>query len=373
MSESTPPSIPPRQRPTSSTSNGRSTTSSRANPTSAWTVTPVEESAAGAPSDGPTRTVSTGRSTTSKTRVGPEPSTSSSPSGSSNGSSNGSASSSSNGSSSGSAARSSSENGSTSRVSTATRPPRSSAPTDAGTRDTEAKDADTKPAAAKPAGSAAAPVADVADEDQPSPLAMAVDSTTSWLKKVAGATSAAITTATTRPPTEDKTMTSIPVAAPPASVAPATGSARPVAGANPAGTAARPSTGRIPTVQQGSGPRRVRLAISRLDPWSVMKLSFLLSVAVGIMIVVGVAVGWFTLNELHVFKQVDDLVTQVTGTGANSPNILQYVEFKKVISAATLIAVVDVFLLTALATIGAFLYNIVAALVGGVHVTMTDE
>jgi len=202
---------------------------------------------------------------------------------------------------------------------------------------------------------------------------MAVDSTTSWLKKVAGATSAAITTATTRPPTEDKTMTSIPVAAPPASVAPATGSARPVAGANPAGTAARPSTGRIPTVQQGSGPRRVRLAISRLDPWSVMKLSFLLSVAVGIMIVVGVAVGWFTLNELHVFKQVDDLVTQVTGTGANSPNILQYVEFKKVISAATLIAVVDVFLLTALATIGAFLYNIVAALVGGVHVTMTDE
>jgi len=370
MSESTPPSIPPRQRPTSSTSNGRSTTSSRANPTSAWTVTPVEESAAGAPSDGPTRTVSTGRSTTSKTRVGPEPSTSSSPSGSSNGSSNGSASSSSNGSSSGSAARSSSENGSTSRVSTATRPPRSSAPTDAGTRETEAKDADAKPAAAKPAGSAAAPVA---DEDQPSPLAMAVDSTTSWLKKVAGATSAAITTATTRPPTEDKTMTSIPVAAPPASVAPATGSARPVAGANPAGTAARPSTGRIPTVQQGSGPRRVRLAISRLDPWSVMKLSFLLSVAVGIMIVVGVAVGWFTLNELHVFKQVDDLVTQVTGTGANSPNILQYVEFKKVISAATLIAVVDVFLLTALATIGAFLYNIVAALVGGVHVTMTDE
>jgi len=49
------------------------------------------------------------------------------------------------------------------------------------------------------------------------------------------------------------------------------------------------------------------------------------------------------------------------------------VQFSKVVSAATLISVVDVFLLTALATIGAFLYNIVAALVGGVHVTMTDE
>ena len=40
---------------------------------------------------------------------------------------------------------------------------------------------------------------------------------------------------------------------------------------------------------------------------------------------------------------------------------------------ATLVAVVDIFLITALATIGAFLYNITAALVGGVHVTMTDE
>ena len=43
------------------------------------------------------------------------------------------------------------------------------------------------------------------------------------------------------------------------------------------------------------------------------------------------------------------------------------------LSIATLVAVVDIFLITALATIGAFLYNITAALVGGVHVTMTDE
>src|SRR5699024_2329159 len=35
-----------------------------------------------------------------------------------------------------------------------------------------------------------------------------------------------------------------------------------------------------------SGPRRVRLSVARVDPWSVMKLSFLLSIAVGIGIVV---------------------------------------------------------------------------------------
>ena len=137
-------------------------------------------------------------------------------------------------------------------------------------------------------------------------------------------------------------------------------------------TGARPQTGRIPTVAAAGGPRRVRLAISRIDPWSVMKLSFLMSVAFGILLVVAVGVVWYTLNGLHVFTNIDDLVTQVTGTEGNI-DILSYVEFKRVISGATLVAVVDVFLLTALATIGAFLYNIVAALVGGLHVTMTDE
>ncbi len=72
------------------------------------------------------------------------------------------------------------------------------------------------------------------------------------------------------------------------------------------------------------------------------------------------------------FTKINDLVVQIVGT--ESPiDILQYVEFKRIVSGATLVAVIDVFLLTALSTIGAFLYNIVAALVGGVHVTMTDE
>lgn len=319
MTDSTPPSIPPRQRPTTPTTSGRSTTSSRANPTSAWTVTPVE----------PGATTTSGRSASSSSSAPADETTRT-------------------------VTKSPSSNGS------ATKPP-SDRPKPPARSSTKAKAAPAKPAEPTPAD------ADD-DEDQPSPLMVAVDSTTSWLKKVAASTSAAITTAT-RPRPEDTPMTSIPVATPPAPA----GAPRTVAGANPAGAAARPSTGRIPTVQSSSGPRRVRLAISRLDPWSVMKLSFLLSVAIGIMIVVGVAVGWFTLNELHVFTKVDELITQVTGQEAGGPDILQYVEFQKVISAATLLAVIDVFLLTALSTIGAFLYNIVAALVGGVHVTMTDE
>ncbi|MBO1751182.1 DUF3566 domain-containing protein [Actinotalea sp. BY-33] len=124
--------------------------------------------------------------------------------------------------------------------------------------------------------------------------------------------------------------------------------------------------------QAAGGPRRVRLAVSRIDPWSVMKLSFLLSFAIGIMIVVASAVVWFTLDELAIFSQVNDTIAEVTGS-PDFFNLLEYVAFDRVIALAMLIAVVDIVLLTALSTIGAFLYNIVAALVGGIHLTLTDD
>jgi hypothetical protein len=209
-----------------------------------------------------------------------------------------------------------------------------------------------------------------AGADQPSPLVTAVDATTVWFKKAAGATGSGLSRAyaqLTRPRTEDADMTTTPSKAGPSTAErPAPRSTAPVTGAT-----ARPATGRVPSVG-GGGPRRVRLAVSRVDPWSVMKLAFLLSVAVGIMIVVAAVVVWFTLDGLHVFATIDDLVKQVVGSGTDL-SIMDYVSFEKTVSAATLVAVIDVFLLTALATIGAFLYNIVAALVGGVHVTMTDE
>ena len=132
-----------------------------------------------------------------------------------------------------------------------------------------------------------------------------------------------------------------------------------------------PSTG-LSDGSSAAGPRRVRLAVSRIDPWSVMKLGFLLSIAIGIMTVVSTAVLWFVLDGMHVFSSINKTVTEVVGT-ESFINVLKYVEFGRVISLAVLIAVINVVLLTALATIGAFLYNIVAALVGGIHLTLTDE
>lgn len=152
------------------------------------------------------------------------------------------------------------------------------------------------------------------------------------------------------------------------SAAGVTGTASALTGSVPVASTA---TGSTPAVR-GDGPRRVRLSVSRVDPWSAMKLGFLLAVAIGIMTVVATAVVWYVLDGMMVFQKIQDFVTQIAGEESDV-DIMQFVEFGRVISLATLLGVVNVVIITALSTIMAFLYNIVAALVGGVHLTLTDD
>jgi hypothetical protein len=118
-------------------------------------------------------------------------------------------------------------------------------------------------------------------------------------------------------------------------------------------------------------PRRVRLTIARVDPWSVMKLSFLLSVAIGIALVVAAGVLWTILDGMGVFGDLNGVIGEVLGDPTF--DVGDYIGFGKVVSLATVIAVIDVVLLTAIATLGAFLYNIATTLVGGLHVTLSDD
>jgi hypothetical protein len=143
--------------------------------------------------------------------------------------------------------------------------------------------------------------------------------------------------------------------------------------ATPTATAERPgaAVGARPVPR---GPRKVRLTLAKVDPWSVMKIGFLLSVAIGISLVVLVAVLWMILDTMGVFSDVDRTVGTVLGSSSGTQfNLMDYIGFGRVISLATVIAVVDVFLLTALATLSAFLYNVCSQLVGGVQMTLTDD
>jgi hypothetical protein len=124
----------------------------------------------------------------------------------------------------------------------------------------------------------------------------------------------------------------------------------------------------------GRRPRRARLRLTRIDPWSVMKTSFLLSVAFGIVTVVAVTIVWSVLGAAGVWDSVNQMVRDVIG-GEDTTNfdVENYLGTSRVLGFTMLVAVIDVILLTAMATLGAFLYNMAAALLGGIEVTLAED
>jgi hypothetical protein len=120
-----------------------------------------------------------------------------------------------------------------------------------------------------------------------------------------------------------------------------------------------------------SGPRKVRLTLSRLDPFSVMKLSFLVAIAFGIALVVAVALIWNVLDVTGVWDAIDKMGKDLTG-GESLP-FMEYLAFGKMLSYSIVVAFADLLIITAMGTLLAVLYNIVAALLGGLKLTFTDE
>jgi hypothetical protein len=138
----------------------------------------------------------------------------------------------------------------------------------------------------------------------------------------------------------------------------------------------RPAAGKGTVVSPVGAPyvarqRRLRLTITRVDPWTVLRLSFLLSIATAIITVVALLLLWSMLATAGVFGSVDDALQSVLGDGALT--VTQYFSFGRVLSVALLIGAIDVVLITALATIGAFLFNLASSLAGGLEVSVTDE
>lgn len=121
-------------------------------------------------------------------------------------------------------------------------------------------------------------------------------------------------------------------------------------------------------------PRRARLRLTRIDPWSVMKTSFLLSIALGVVTVVSVLMVWTVLDAAGVWDSINQTVQNILGgEGTGDFDIETYVGTSRVLGFTMLVAVIDVVLLTAIATLGAFLYNMAAALLGGIEVTLAED
>jgi hypothetical protein len=120
------------------------------------------------------------------------------------------------------------------------------------------------------------------------------------------------------------------------------------------------------------GPVRASMQIRRVDPWSTLKVSLVLSVALFFVWMIAVAFLYLVLGGMGVWSKlnsnVGDLLTSASGqTGG------ELVSSGTIFGGAALIGLVNIVLLTAMATCGAFIYNLTTDLVGGVEVTLADR
>lgn len=122
--------------------------------------------------------------------------------------------------------------------------------------------------------------------------------------------------------------------------------------------------------------RKAHLTLSRVEPWSVMKFSFVVSLVCFIILFVAVAVIYTILSTLGVFDAVTELIASLTegddGGDEVSLNPASWFSPTRVLGYTALIGALNIILITALATVGAMLYNLAADLVGGLDVTLSE-
>ena len=118
--------------------------------------------------------------------------------------------------------------------------------------------------------------------------------------------------------------------------------------------------------------RRARLTLKRIDPWSMMKFSFAVSLVLFFVAVVATSVLYLALDAMGVFDEVNKALAELIGSTGGSGGGFK-ITAKGVVGGSALLGAVNVVLFTALATLGAFIYNVCADLVGGVELTLAEK
>jgi hypothetical protein len=160
--------------------------------------------------------------------------------------------------------------------------------------------------------------------------------------------------------------TTVPPRPSPVSVGPGKAQAGPAAGP-------RPSAGARPKGSAKRQARQAHLTIARVEPWSVMKFSFVVSLVAFVILFIAVSVIYGTLSALGVFTSLQHVVQSVTSSqDSNGVNASKWFTASRVLSYTALLGALNIVLITAMSTIGAVVYNLTSRLIGGVEVTLRE-
>jgi hypothetical protein len=145
-------------------------------------------------------------------------------------------------------------------------------------------------------------------------------------------------------------------------------------------TASAATVGPAKQAGQGGGRKRSKrsarqahLTIARVEPWSVMKFSFVVSLVAFVILFIAVSVLYGALSALGVFESLQRVVASLTSSQDSAGvNAAKWFTASKVLGYTALLGSLNIVLITAMSTIGAVIYNLTSRLIGGVEVTLRE-
>ncbi|WP_280316791.1 DUF3566 domain-containing protein [Nocardia wallacei] len=146
--------------------------------------------------------------------------------------------------------------------------------------------------------------------------------------------------------------------------------AAPVGAAHPQPVAVSPAVPAAVAAAAGGEPLRATVQIRHIDPWSTLKISLVISVSMFFVWMLAVGFLYIVLSGMGVWDRLNSSFTDIMSNGSSSSSAL--IDAGTVFGYAAVIGLINVVLLTALSTVGVFIYNQCTDLVGGVQVTLAD-
>jgi len=148
--------------------------------------------------------------------------------------------------------------------------------------------------------------------------------------------------------------------------------ARPVPPAGPPPRAAADNARRTKAPRRP--PRLASLQLKRVDPWTVLKISLIVSIVMFFVWMIAIGILYYTLGAMDVWGKINDTFSTLTSApDAAAAGQTDLITPIRVFVVTAIVGAINIVLFTALATVAAFIYNAAAAMSGGVELTLGER
>ncbi|GAB3040580.1 hypothetical protein GCM10027052_22240 [Parafrigoribacterium mesophilum] len=123
--------------------------------------------------------------------------------------------------------------------------------------------------------------------------------------------------------------------------------------------------------QRAVQTKQVRLKLVYIDFWSVVKLAFLVTVCLGIVMIVATFLVWMFLDSTSIFDKINSLLQSILDEPGF--DVMSSFSLVKVMLFTSIVALLNVVVGTVLGALVAVLYNFTVRITGGVLVGFTNN